>query len=226
MRINRFLARSGVASRRKAEELILAGKVSLNGRIVTDLATIVDPKNDKVKANETGVRLPEYVYYALNKPAGYTCTRKDAHAARTVYQLLPNDPGLVSVGRLDRETTGLLLLTNDGQFVQNVIHPSAKIAKKYIVQTGSKISDSEIEKLLQGVTLEDGLARAITAKRRAGDSLELTLEEGRKRIVRRMIKSIGHQVKHLTRISIGEIKLDLPAGKYRPLTSEEVGLYV
>jgi 23S rRNA pseudouridine2605 synthase len=226
MRLNRFLARSGVASRRKAEDVIISGRVKVNGRVVTELATEVAPVSDNVEVDGELVRLPVYKYFSLNKPAGYTCTRADAHAEKTIFELLPNDKSLITVGRLDRETTGLILITNDGDFAQNIIHPSKKISKVYRIKLRSFLTDEQLRKLRGQILLEDGPAQATTIKVISNKELELTIEEGRKRIVRRMIRAVGNEIVELERISIGHLKLDTKTGEFRELTPKEVAQYV
>lgn len=226
MRLNRFLARAGLASRRKAEEIILDGKVTVNGTQVDQLATEINPDRDTVEVGGEIIELPEYQYYLLNKPAGYTCTRSDVHAKKTIFELLPDDNSLFSVGRLDRETTGLLILTNDGTFAQNLIHPSKKISKVYQIQLKKPVTEAQLEKLQGTIRLEDGPAKVIDFKKQGEYQIELTIGEGRKRIVRRIIKAIGNEVFKLERTKIGEFILDVPQGKYRALTPREIERYV
>jgi 23S rRNA pseudouridine2605 synthase len=225
MRINRYLARCGIASRRKSEELITSGRVLINGNPVTSLAIEVND-SDVVQVDGETIKLPSYLYYALNKPLGYTTTRKDRFAEKTIFELLPDDKSLYTVGRLDKETTGLILVTNDGDFGQKIIHPTNKISKDYYIKLKYPIQKKHLEKLLKGVSLDDGLAKATELKAQGEKEIVITIEEGRNRIVRRMIKAIGNEVLELKRISIGEIKLDLPEGKYRSLTQKEVEKYV
>jgi pseudouridine synthase len=226
MRLNRFLARSGLASRRKAEEIILAGKVRLNGKPVDTLSTEVNPDKDTVEVGGEIVELPKFKYYALNKPAGYTCTRADVHAEHTVFELLPDDKSLFTVGRLDRETTGLLLITNDGNFAQNIIHPTNKIAKQYFIKLRKPHDKQQLENLMNGIALDDGGAKAKRVEAVSKTEIQMTIEMGRKRIVRRMVKAVGNEVDALERRSIGNIALDLKPGQYRDLTPNEVEPYV
>jgi 23S rRNA pseudouridine2605 synthase len=226
MRLNRFLARAGVASRRRAEEIILSGEVRVNGNIVRELATVIDPLTDRVEVSGSLVSIPAHKYYLINKPAGYTCTRADKHAAHTIFELLPEDPSLFSVGRLDRETTGLLIVTNDGDFAQNIIHPSKKIRKKYRVTTKKNITDHELSLLKRPINLEDGPASVCSDHKLSDKVVDIEIEEGRKRIVRRIFKTIGNEVTQLERINVGEFGLDVPLGKYRELRPEEVRPYV
>jgi len=226
MRINRYLARSGVTSRRKSEELIKNGLVFVNGTKVTELATEINPDKDTVEVGGEIVELPQFKYYALNKPAGYTCTRGDIHAERTIFELLPKDSSLFTVGRLDRETTGLILITNDGNFAQNIIHPTNKVRKTYLVKLQNPGTKSQIERLAKEIQLEDGVAKAVKANIINEYEIELVIEEGRKRIVRRMIKAIGNKVIGLRRTRIGDIFLDTKEGEFRELSSKEIERYV
>mgnify|MGYP002386164228 CR=1 FL=1 len=226
MRINRFLARSGIASRRKSEDIIRSGMVYVNGSRITELATEINPDKDTVEVGGEIVELPQFKYYALNKPAGYTCTKEDKHAEHTIFELLPQDSSLFTVGRLDRETTGLILITNDGNFAQNIIHPTNKIRKTYLVKLQSPSTKSQIEKLTKEIQLEDGVARAIEANIVSEYEIELIIEEGRKRIVRRMIKAVGNNVVGLERTQIGDIHLDTKEGEFRELSLKEIEQYV
>lgn len=226
MRLNNYLARAGIASRRKSEKLILNGEVSVNGRVITNLGTNINLENDLVTINDKPIRLPKIKYYALNKPEGYTTTRKDKFAKKTIFELLPKDPTLYAVGRLDRETTGLILITNDGQFGQKIIHPKNKIEKEYLVESVKPFDDLQLTNLKKGVNLNDGLATAKSIKKIKNFKILLTIEEGRNKIVRRMIKAVGNEVKKLERVRIGEIKLDIKKGEFRELKKEEVKNYV
>jgi len=226
MRINRFLARCGVTSRRKAEKLITNGEVQVNKKVITNLAYDVNPEKDKVEIRGKTINLPSLKYYALNKPKGYTTTRNDPYAKHTIFELLPPDNSIFSVGRLDKDTTGLLILTNDGVFAQKIIHPTNKIEKKYQVITKNQLTDNQINKLRNTIFLEDGPAQAIFVKKLRKNKLEISIEEGRNRIIKRMILSVGNEVKELHRTAIGNICLDLEVGQYRKLTSEEISNYV
>jgi 23S rRNA pseudouridine2605 synthase len=226
MRINRYIARSGVTSRRKAEELLRLGKVSVNGKVITNLGTDINQTKDKVLVSGKAISLPDFKYFMLNKPVGYTTTREDINAKHIVFELLPKDKSLITVGRLDRDTSGLLLITNDGDFAQNIIHPSNKIEKEYAITTKRPLDNIMIDSLTRGVPLEDGMARAVNVKTHGNKELTVTILEGRKRIVRRMIKAIGSEVYALKRIRIGDIKLDTAVGAYRELTEKEILPYV
>jgi 23S rRNA pseudouridine2605 synthase len=226
MRINRYIARSGVTSRRKADELLKSGKVFINDVVALDLSTNVDQKNDVVTVSGKKISLPAFKYYMLNKPAGYTVTREDIHARHTVFDLLPKDTSLIAVGRLDRDSTGLLLITNDGDFAQDIIHPSKKIEKEYLVVVKRPLDNNQIDCLTTGVRLDDGMARAVKVRTISNKELVITMTEGRKRIVRRMITAIGSEVYALKRLRIGDIKLDINVGGYRELSKKEISSYV
>lgn len=231
MRLNRYLAKSGLGSRRKVEELIEAGQVSINGKAVTDLATQVDAETDEVVVDGRRVRPPlQHVYLMLNKPKGYDVTRGGRHHHRRAYDLLPEGthPSVQAVGRLDRNSTGLLLFTNDGELANRLAHPSHGCRKEYIVEVEGKPSSEAVRKLREGVELEDGPAKAIEAKILEDEPtrpprLRIVMGEGRKRIVRRMCEAVGHPVTNLERMATGPVRLgDLRRGKVRPLRRGEI----
>jgi 23S rRNA pseudouridine2605 synthase len=222
MRLQAFLARAGVASRRKAEELILKGLVRVNGEVAhlgqrVGTGDLVEVAGRRVELSQKRVVL------ALHKPRGYTTTRSDPHAEKTVYELLPEIPGLHPVGRLDRESEGLLLFTNDGELLFRLTHPRYGVRKVYRVWTErGTLPEAVCRKLVEGVALEDGPARALACRPAPGGAI-LTLGEGRKREVRRMLKAVGYPVKRLLRLQVGPIRLgNLPPGKWRRLSEEEV----
>jgi 23S rRNA pseudouridine2605 synthase len=226
VRINQYIARAGVCSRRKAEDFIKSGSVFVNGKRVCAFATEVDVKKDMVVVGGEEIKLPSYKYYMFAKPVGYTVTRDDKYAKHTIFDLLPEDSSLIAVGRLDRDTSGLLLVTNDGDFAQNVIHPSKKIEKEYVVDTKFPITDEAITDLCKGVKLDDGPAKAKRVMKIKDNILNIVIEEGRKRIVKRMIIAVGNEVRSLHRNRIGDIVLDIPIGKYRELSEKEITSYV
>ena len=231
MRLQAYLARSGAApSRRKAEALISTGRVRINGRLAT-LGESVAPSDD-VLLDGQPVDLPTTnAYLALNKPKGYLTTLKDERNRPTVAELMPkNVPGLVPVGRLDAETTGLLLLTNDGPLANRIAHPSSEIEKEYeltLAPLPAKELKMRIAALEKGPELEDGkmLPPKLICLRRAGEkiTLSLTIHEGRNRIIRRACAAVGLTLLALKRVRVGPVKLgDLPEGQYRALTHEEL----
>lgn len=228
MRLNKFLANSGVASRRKSEKIIESGRVKINGKIITDLSTRVN-KDDIVLVDDKEINLIEdNLYILLNKPIGFTSTVKDPHAKRTVLDLLQlNGRRLYPVGRLDKDSCGALLISDDGDFTYKLTHPKHDIFKTYFVIVEGITEDKDLKKLENGVVI-DGYKtnKAVVEKLQTKDNkteLNITIGEGRNRQVRKMFQSIGHKVIYLKRISIGEVKLgDLPEGKFRNLTKEEL----
>ena len=232
MRLQAFLARSGASpSRRKAEALISAGRVKINDHIAS-LGESITP-DDHVLLDGQPVELPqEHAYLALNKPKGYLTTLKDDRNRLTVAELMPGDvPGLVPVGRLDTDTSGLLLLTNDGPFAHHVAHPSSEIEKEYEL-TFASLPEKDLEERLatleKGPQLEDGkmLPPKLTHLRCTGEkiTLNLTIHEGRNRIIRRACAAVGLNLLALKRVRVGPVRLgDLPEGRYRELTDEELG---
>ncbi len=227
MRLQAFLARAGAApSRRKAEAPILAGRVRVNGATAT-LGQAVTPE-DEVSLDGLPVRLPDTpIYLALNKPAGVLTTMKDDRGRPTVAGLMPDAPGLVPAGRLDRDTTGLLLLTNDGTLAHRITHPSSQIEKQYHLTLKNPVPESAITALAAGPTLEDGkmhppeLSNLHRTSRTT--TLDLTIHEGRNRIIRRACVAVGLRLASLHRTRVGPVSLgDLPEGEYRPLTPEEL----
>lgn len=229
MRLQRYLARSGSApSRRKAEDMIEAGRVRVNGR----LASLGDgaETSDFVELDGSPVALPEaYVYLALNKPAGYLTTLHDepGKSRRTVADLTPNTPGLVPVGRLDASTTGLLLFTNDGSLAHRITHPSRGIRKEYLLTVAGTAPRSALDALAAGPDLDDGPMLPPRLSRLTyhhdSTSFHLTIHEGRNRIIRRACEAAGLEVSGLHRVRVGPVSLgDLGPGRYRELTGEEV----
>ncbi len=228
MRLQKFLANAGVSSRRKAEELISGGRVKVNGRVVTELGTKVDDAQDAVVVNGKKIEPAQTVWIALNKPRGYLSTRKDPQGRPTVYDLLPPAlHGLFYVGRLDLDSEGLLLLTNDGDTANRMLHPRYEVERVYEVLVRGEVKPDKIDMLLDGVELDDGVATAERVKvlgvTRNEMRLQLTLREGKKREVRRMLWAVGHKVLRLKRLSYGPIKLNrLAEGKWRKLTEAEL----
>jgi len=228
MRLAKYLAHAGVASRRSAEALIAAGRVRVGGEIVTDPARDVDEHSD-VSVDGRALTGPEpRVLYALHKPVGVLSTARDTHGRPTVLDLVPADGlRLYPVGRLDRDSSGLLLLTNDGGLANRLTHPRYEIPKTYRARLGGgKLSDASLRRLRAGVQLEDGRT-APAQVRRVGapgaNTIELTIHEGRNRQVRRMCQAVGHPVLELVRTQFGPLALaGLPAGSYRRLTDAEI----
>ena len=228
-RLQKIIANAGVASRRKAEELILDGSVTVNGRIVRELGTKADPEEDAIKVGGKLIHLPQKkTYIALNKPKGYITSMSDPQGRPVVIELLKGVKGKVyPAGRLDYDTEGLLLLTNDGDLAYILMHPSHEMPKTYLAKVKGIIEDKAIERLERGIRLREGItAPAVVKKIKKTDAnswIEITVHEGRYRQVRRMLEEIRCPVLKLIRIRYGPIDLgDIPQGKYRHLTSQEV----
>ncbi len=230
MRLQRFLARAGVASRRQAEELIKSGKIKVDGK-PAELGMSVDPARSRVTMGRKTVKLAERRWLAMHKPLGVVTTADDEQGRRTVFDLIPDHTGLTYVGRLDVATTGLLLLTTDGEAVHRLTHPKYRVPRRYIALVHG-VSTAELATRAAGPVKVD--ERPVTPTRvqvkpgRDGRSiLEVTLAEGRNRIVRRWVEAMGAKVERLARVSYGPVRLgDLAAGQWRPLTpAEERGIY-
>lgn len=230
MRLQKFLARAGAASRRGSEDLMTAGRVRVNGEVVTELGTKVDPAVDVVTLDGKRLSLAEEpVYIALNKPAGVMTTMNDPQGRMTVAALVPTKeyPGLFPVGRLDYDTTGLLLFTTDGEIAHRLLHPKWHVEKVYRALIDGRAVEAELQRLRDGVALDDGLTAPARVKslRSSGTTtfVEIAITEGRKRQVRRMFSKIGHPVLELHRASFGPVPLgDLSRASWRHLSAEEV----
>jgi pseudouridine synthase len=226
MRLNRFLALCGLASRRAAELWIVEGRVRVNGLVTTDLSTIVEPRRDEIEVDGRPVRPPRvFTYLALHKPPGVLTTMSDPHGRSTVRDLLPpGGPRLFPVGRLDADSEGLLLFTDDGRLGFRLTHPRYQVPRTYRVTVDGRPSERALDRLREGVVLEDGPAAPadVTLLSPGGSELEITLREGKKREVRRMLESVGHQVTRLVRIRFGTLSLgDLAPGETRALSAAE-----
>ncbi len=226
-RLQKVLARAGLGSRRANEDLIRAGRITINGERAS-LGDRVDPALDVVEIDGVEVALePELVYLALNKPVGVVTTAKDPQRRRTVIDLVPREPRVVPVGRLDRDTSGLILLTNDGDFANRIAHPRYEVTKTYVAEVRGKVTQGLTHRLERGVGLEDGPAGAedvrIREASRGRTILQLTVREGRNRLVRRLLESQGLTVTSLVRTGIGSVKLGrLKEGDWRELKRQEV----
>jgi 23S rRNA pseudouridine2605 synthase len=223
MRLNRFLAQCGLASRRACEDLILTGRVTVNGRPVEELATIVED-TDRVEVDGKEVAAERTMTLALHKPPGVLCTKKDPKGRMTIYNLLPpQHQHLHYVGRLDNESEGLLIMTNDGKLTQRLTHPSHKVDKEYLVQADHPVRSENIARLLKGIPLEEGLARAAAIHTISPRRFAVILQQGMNRQIRRMFEAIGFKVEHLVRVRIGGLTLDnLKPGKWRILRPDEI----
>lgn len=223
MRLQKYLSTAGVCSRRTGEEYIRAGRVTVNGNIVTELGTRVDPEKDRVAVDGKIVReRDEKIYIMLNKPPGYITSRSH-RGEKIVFDLIDVRERLNPVGRLDKDSTGLLVLTNDGPLHHRLIHPSFDHEKEYEVETRAPISDASLELLRRGIVLEDGKTRPARIDRLSPCEFRITLKEGRKRQIRRMVEKVDHHVKTLHRIRLASLHLgDLKIGHWRHLTKDEV----
>ena len=236
VRLQKLLAMSGVASRRKCEELMLAGEVVVDGEVVTRLGTKVDPTRAVIRVQ--GRRLPPvspHVYLVLNKPRGVVSTMSDPEGRRCLGDVVAHRPErLFHVGRLDTDTSGLLLLTNDGDFAQRMAHPSYEVDKTYVAEVEGEVFPRTLKQLKEGVDLDDGPVAVSSVKVVAGRHgrnhpgrtvVELVIHEGRNRIVRRLLAHVGHPVLQLTRTRIGPVQLGrLGSGELRDLGHDELGL--
>jgi 23S rRNA pseudouridine2605 synthase len=227
MRLAKHLAHAGVASRRAAEQLVFAGRVSVDGEVVTDPARdIAGGERVEVDGELVGSGPAVRVVYALTKPAGVVSPASDTHGRPTVVDLVrtPGDRRLYPVGRLDADTSGLILLTDDGELAHRLTHPSFGVPKTYVAHVGGRrIGDGALRRLREGVELEDGLTAPAQVRRLGPHELELTLQEGRKRQVRRMCEAVGLPVRSLRRVSFGPLALGrLPEGRARRLVPAEV----
>ena len=227
VRLNRYLSMCGVTSRRKADELLLAGKVVVNDRVVSDLGTKIDPRRDKVFVDGKMITVVhEYEYLVMNKPKDAITTLKDERGRRTVIELIRTKRRLFPIGRLDRNTTGVLLLTNDGEFAHRLMHPRFEIPKSYLATCDRKVTAEHLRDLRRGVELVDGrtaAAHVAAMPGKGGREIGITLHEGKNRQVRRMFESLGYEVKKLDRVAYGPVtSAELPRGSTRHLTKMEV----
>lgn len=229
MRLNRYIAQAGIGSRRKADEMISAGLVKINGQVVTTLGVTVT-SGDEIIVNGKRITPERLDYLLLNKPPDTITTRSDDRDRPTVMDLVADEGkrvrGLFPVGRLDRNTTGALLITNDGDLAHRLMHPSFEFPKIYVVETKETVTEAQLAALAEGLTLEDGPIKPRNVAyvgNRPGRSVAIELHEGRNRIVRRMIAAIGHDIRKLDRVGYGPLNLKgLRRGKWRRLTKVEI----
>ena len=232
-RLQKVIAQAGIASRRKAEELIKDGKVKVNGEVIKELGTKVS-ESDKVEVNNKPIEKETKEYYLLNKPRGVITTTNDEHGRKTVTDLIETSARIYPVGRLDYDTTGAILLTNDGEFANILMHPSNKIDKVYLAKLEGIIKGEQINALKNGVMLDDVLVKASRVKLKKVNQenltsmVEITIHEGKNHQVKKMFESINHEVLKLKREKIAFLNLSgVPSGSYRNLTPKEVKqLYV
>jgi 23S rRNA pseudouridine2605 synthase len=224
MRLAKYLAAAGLASRRACEQIIRSGRARVDGMTVTDPARDVGPGAAVTVDGRPVGDAPELVVYAVNKPAGVVSTARDPQGRKTIVSLVPSSLRLYPVGRLDIDTTGLILLTNDGELAHRLTHPSFEVEKTYRATVGhAPVREAALEALRKGVVLDDGRTEPARVRRVAADVIELTIHEGRKRQVRRMCELVGHPVTRLERTRFGSLELgDLRPGAYRRLGPAEV----
>jgi 23S rRNA pseudouridine2605 synthase len=222
LRLAKYLAHSGVASRRGAEEIVRDGRVRVGGEVVTDPARDVD-ESSGVEVDGRRVEPEATEVWVLNKPAGVTSTAKEPGRRRPVVDLVRSERRLYPVGRLDVDTTGLILLTNDGELANRLTHPRYEVPKTYLATLARPVTDSQVRRLREGVGLDDGPTAPARARRLGERRLELTIREGRNRQVRRMLEAVGNRVEALERIRFGSLELgDLAEGRSRRLSAAEV----
>lgn len=237
LRLQKYLSDCGVCSRRRAEELIVEGKIIVNGEPCTKLGTKIDPSKDTVEyLGKKIIPRKKHTYLVLNKPKGVTCTLSDIHAEETIVEFLPRIPHLYPIGRLDKDSEGIILVTTDGAFANAVMHPRYTCEKEYLVICIGDVTEKDIENMQKGIILRDDdtgkekIARiksaSITKKDTGRTYLAIILEEGQKRQIRRMFKTMNFTVQYLKRVRIGEVKLGrLPEGVCRDLTPQEIASF-
>ena len=227
VRLNKYIAQAGVASRRRADEMIARGKVRINGSVVRELGTLVRP-GDRVDVSGTPIEpATQLSYLVLNKPPGVVTTMRDPYGRRTIAQMLPGGPRVVPVGRLDFDTSGVLLLTNDGDLANRLLHPRYGVEKTYRATIAGRLSPGDVRHFIEGLELDEfraaGAKIRVVAARRDHSVVDITIHEGRNRQVRRMFEALGHPVLALTRLRFGPITLGaLPLGGLRALTEREL----
>lgn len=223
-RLSKVLAAAGVASRRKCEDLIFSGSVQVNGKAVVIPQTMVDPHEDKIAVNGEPLReKEEKVYYLLNKPEGFICSNRRLNTTKLVVDLFEEEgKRLFTAGRLDKDTKGLLIVTNDGHFANQVIHPSANIQKEYLVKADREVTHDHLVAISHGTLVEGVFVQPIKVEKVRRGTLKIVIVEGKKREVRHLLEAAGLKVKELTRIRLGGLKLgDIPEGSWRVMTDKE-----
>jgi 23S rRNA pseudouridine2605 synthase len=223
IRLNKYIADSGIASRRKAEEFILQGRVGVNNKIITELGFRVNDENDIVTVDDEKINLKKHLYYLLNKPKGVVTTTDDDKKRETVVDLINVNERIYPVGRLDYNTTGVLLLTNDGDFANLLTHPGNKVPKEYEVKLDKGLLEEDRIRLLKGINIDDRKSAFIKVSTDATKkNITVTAVEGRNHFVKRMFGALGYTVIKLNRKNFAGIKADIPPGSYRKLTRTEI----
>lgn len=224
-RLNKFLSECGIASRRKSEDLISEGRVIVNNEIVTELSIKVDPVKDIVEVDGEKILPKKHIYFVLNKPKGYITSTSDEKSRRTVVELIKTQEKIFPVGRLDYNTTGVLLITNDGDFTNYLTHPRNKVPKEYEVRLDRNLSEEDVSRLLKGIYIEGKKGRftdIVFPKRNNRKLAVVVAEEGRNHFVKDMFKALSYNVVSLNRKSFAGIKADIPEGSYRKLSEREI----
>jgi len=226
-RLQKILAAAGFGSRRACEELITTGRVEVDGKVITELGAKADPSRQKIRVDGEPLRRVKYRYFALHKPQGVVSTARDPSGRPRVVDLVPQDVRVFPVGRLDKNSEGLILLTNDGELANGLTHPRYAVRKVYHVLTAGNVTPEELQVLHRGVHLAEGVARVVSAKIRSTEGkatwLEIVLDEGRNREIRRILARVGHKVMRLIRVEMGGVRLgDMPVGSYRQLSPREI----
>jgi 23S rRNA pseudouridine2605 synthase len=226
IKISKYLSQAGIASRREGETLVKQGLVSVNGKKITNPAVRINPEKDKVAYRGKILAMENKVYYLLNKPLGYTCTAQDPHAKKLIVALVPKEPKVWPVGRLDKMTSGLIVMTNDGDLTLKLTHPRYEMEKEYELSANHSLSPAEIKTIQKGVSLEDGFIRPDRFEQIGPNRYRITIHSGKKRVVRRIIEKVGKSVAKLKRIRAASLVLgDLPAGKWRRLSEKEIQMF-
>jgi 23S rRNA pseudouridine2605 synthase len=223
MRLNKFLAESGLASRRKSEDYIVQGRVTVNGKTIKDLSFKINSVEDVVEVDGERVKSQKHVYYLLNKPKGFVTTTKDEKKRKTVLHLIDSNERIFPVGRLDYDTTGLLLLTNDGDFANLLTHPRNNVPRVYEVKLDKPLESKDAERLLKGILLEGRKSKFTRIEFSANEKfVKVTSVEGRNHFVKRMFSALGYMVLGLNRSNFADFKADIPLGKYRKVSLSEI----
>jgi 23S rRNA pseudouridine2605 synthase len=226
IKISKYLSQAGIASRREGETLVKQGLVSVNGKKITNPAVRINPEKDKVAYRGKILAMENKVYYLLNKPLGYTCTAQDPHAKKLIVALVPKEPKVWPVGRLDKMTSGLIVMTNDGDLTLKLTHPRYEMEKEYELSANHSLSPAEIKTIQKGVSLEDGFIRPDRFEQIGPNRYRITIHSGKKRVVRRIIEKVGKSVVKLKRIRAASLVLgDLPDGKWRHLSEKEIQMF-
>lgn len=223
-RLSKVLAAAGVASRRKCEEVIFSGVVEVNGEVVKIPQTMVNPLEDQILVKKEPLkRMEEKVYYLLNKPTGFICTNRRMSNSKLVIDLFQDEGNrLFTVGRLDKDTQGLLIVTNDGRFANEIIHPSSNIQKEYLVKTDHEVTHDHLVAISHGTLVEGVFVKPLKVEKVRRGTIKIVIAEGKKREVRNLIETAGLKVKELTRIRLGGLKLgDIPVGSWRSMSEKD-----